>query len=168
VSRTVACIDGEHWPGPNYSIWDQLALNVRPDRIGRREKRFLLEVLRASPMRSRMVELLKNEIQLFRGVWKGQNSRGEVERKVLLEGVKPALTKDPLDQLIGVTISAADAYEQTAGLLQQSFDTLVFALRTRQGRARPQEVLDDPRIRRHLEKTCAGFQIRLKNHHRCS
>jgi hypothetical protein len=158
VSRTVACVDGEHWPGPNYSIWDQLALNVRPDRIGRREKRFLLEVLRASPIRSRMVELLKNEIQLFRGVWKGQNSRGEVERKVLLEGVKPALTKDPLDQLIGVTISAADAYEQTAGLLQQSFDTLVFALRTRQGRARPQEVLDDPRIRRHLEKTCVGLQ----------
>jgi hypothetical protein len=158
VSRTVACIDGEHWPGPNYSIWDQLALNVRPDRIGRREKRLLLEILCASPMRSRMVELLKSKIRLFRDVWKGQNSRGEVERKILLEGVKPELTNDPLDQLIGVTISAVDAYEQTAGLLQQSFDTLVFALRMRQGRARPQEVLDDPRIRRHLRKTCVGFQ----------
>jgi hypothetical protein len=158
VSRTVACIASDHWPGPSYSIWEQLALNVRPDRIGRREKRFLLEILRASPMRSRMVELLKSEIQLFRGVWKGQVSRGEVERKVLLEGVKPALTKDPLDQLIGATISAADAYEQTAGLLQQSFDTLVFALRKRQGRARPQEIVDDPRIRRHLEKTRVGFQ----------
>ena len=61
VSRTVACIDGEHWPGPDYAIWDQLALNVRPDRIGRRERRFLLETLRATPMRSRMVELAEEQ-----------------------------------------------------------------------------------------------------------
>jgi hypothetical protein len=158
VSRTVECIGGERWPGSNYAIWDQLALNVRPDRIGRREKRFLLETLRSTPMRGRMVELLKQSIDLFRGVWTGRDSRGKAERTILLRGIKPALTDDPLDRVIDATILAADAYEQTAGLLQQTFDSLIFAIRERGGRARQQDVLQDQRIRRHLDKTRIGLQ----------
>ena len=99
-----------------------------------------------------MVELLKPNLELFRNT-SNQGSRGEAERAVLLRGIKPALTNDPLDRLIDATIAAADAYEQTAGLLQQTFDSLIFVLRERGGRVRQQDVLQDPRLRRHLEKT---------------
>lgn len=158
VSRTAACVDGGQWPGSGYAIWDQLAEHLRPDRMGRREKRFLLDTLRSSSSRKRMVELLKLNDGLFRNVWKGQGSRGEAERTVLLQGIKPSLTDDPVDQLIDAAIAAAEAYEQTAALLQQTFDSLIFAIKERDGRARLQDILGDPRVNRHLAKTRAGLE----------
>lgn len=154
VTRTVACIGGD-WPGPNSMFWDQLALNLRPDRIRRRERRFLLDTLRSTEMRARMIELLKQNVELFRSAT-NEGWRGEVERAVLLRGIKPCLNDEPLDRLIDATIAAVDAYEKTAGLLQQTFDSLIFMLRERGGRAPKQNLLADPRLRRHLEKTRAG------------
>jgi hypothetical protein len=158
VSRTVACVDGRQWPGVGYAIWDQLAEHLRPDRIGRREKRFLLEILRLSSTRKRMVELLKLNDELFRSAWSGRKSRGEAERTVLLRGIRPNLTEDPVDRLIDAAIAATEAYEQTAALLQQTFDSLIFAIKERDGRARLQDILCDPRISRHLAKTRDGLE----------
>lgn len=158
VSRTIACVVDAKWPGSGYAIWDQLAEHLRPDRIGRREKRFLLDTLCSSSPRKRMVELLRLNDELFRNVWKGQGSRGEAERTVLLGGIRPNLTDDPVDRLIDAAIAAAEAYEQTAALLQQTFDSLIFAIKERDGRARLEDILGDPRVGRHLAKTRLGLE----------
>ncbi len=157
VNRTVGVVDGGQWPGPGAAIWDRLAENLRPDLPGRLEKRFLLETLRTSPQRKRMVELLKLNDDLFRSAWAGRDSRGEAERTVLLQGIKPNLGDDPVDRLIDAAIAGAEAYEQTVALLQQTFDSLIYALKERDGRARQQDILGDPRISKHLDATRAGL-----------
>ena len=158
VKRTVSCVGHPEWPGPNHSIWEQLAAHIRPDRIGPRERRVLLQILCSSPVRRRMVELLKKRVDIYRQAWDADGNRGAVERAVLIRGIQPELDDSPTDQLIGAAIGAADAYEQTAGLLQQTFDGLVWGLKGRGGRARPEAVTEDARLRRHLERTRIGLQ----------
>jgi hypothetical protein len=158
AKRTVKCIGHPEWPGPNHSIWDQLAVHIRPDKIGCRERRFLRQILFSSPVRRRMGELLTKRVDIYRQAWSTDGNRGRVERAVLIRGIRPELADNPIDRLIGAAIGAADAYEQTAGLLQQTFDGLVWGLKRRGGRARPEAVVDDARLRRHLEKTRIELQ----------
>lgn len=158
VKRTAACVGQPEWPGLNHSVWEQLAAHIRPDRIGPRERRVLLQILCSSPVRRRMVELLKKRVDIYRQALAAEGDRGAVERAVLLRGIQPELGDSPTDRLIGAAIGAADAYEQTAGLLQQTFDGLVWVLKGRGGRARPEAVAEDARLRRHLEKTRIGLQ----------
>lgn len=158
VKRTAACVGHPEWPGPNHSVWEQLAGHIRPDRIGPRERRELLQMLCSSPVRQRMVELLKKRVDVYRQAWDAEGGRGAVERAVLLRGIQPELDDSPTDRLISAAIWAADAYEQTAGLLQQTFDGLIWGLKGRGGRARPEAVTEDARLLRHLEKTRIALQ----------
>lgn len=80
VKRTVSCVGHPEWPGPNHSIWEQLAAHIRPDRIGPRERRVLLQILCSSPVRRRMVELLKKRVDIYRQAWDTDGNRGAVER----------------------------------------------------------------------------------------
>jgi hypothetical protein len=158
VRQTVSCLDHHEWPGLNNSIWTQLATHIRPDRIGSRERRVLREMLCSSPVRRRMVDLLKMTIDVYREARDKDGNRGAVERAVLIRGVLPELGDGATDHLIGAAIGAADAYEQTAGLLQQAFDGMVWGLKGRGGRARPEAVTADARLSRHLERTRIGLQ----------
>lgn len=157
VKRTAACVGNRDWRGNTHPIWEQLARHLRPDRIGTKERRALLQLLETSTVRRRVVGLLKERVDIYRQAGKETGDRGKVERAVLLRGVRPELGEDPTDRLIAAVIRAVDAYEQTAALMQQAFDGLVWALKGRGGRARPDVLLEDARLRRHLERTRTGL-----------
>jgi len=156
VKRTAACVGNRDWPGGGHRIWEQLARNLRPDRIGPKERRTLLQMLETATVRRRMLGLLKDRVDVYRQAWE-TGDRGQVERSVLLQGVRPRLGDDPVDRLIADVIAAIDAYERTVGLLQQAFEGLIWALKVRGGRARPEVVLEDARLHRQLERTRVGL-----------
>jgi len=152
VKATVACFAKREWPGPSHRIWEQLALHLRPDQLGLRERRALLQILETAPVRRRFLGLLRDRVDLFREA-RRTSDRGNVEKTVLLRGVRPELGKDHVDRLIADVIAAADTYEQTTSLLQQAFEGLVWGLKHRGGRATPKVVLGDDRLNRHLGQT---------------
>jgi hypothetical protein len=156
VKHTAASTGARDWPGNSHRIWDQLARHLRPDRIGRKERLTLLQLLQAAPVRRRVFELLKEQVDIYSQVSAAEN-RGYVERQVLLSGIEPKLMDDVTDRLIAAVIDAIDSYERTTGLLQQAFDGIVWGLKQRGGRSRPDVLLADPRVRRHLEKTTAAL-----------
>ncbi len=157
VKQTAACVGNRDWPGGAHRIWELLARHLRPDRIGAKERRALLQLLEVAAVRRRVVGLLKERVDVYRQASRDAGDRGKVERAVLLRGVRPELGDDPTDRLIAAVIAAVDAYEQIAALLQQAFDGLVWALKARGGRARPDALIEDARLRRHLEKTRNGL-----------
>lgn len=157
VKRTAACVGNRDWPGGAHRVWELLAKHLRPDRIGPKERRMLVHLLETSPIRRRMVGLLKDRVEVYRQGSKNEEARGKLERAMLLRGVQPELGDDPTDRLIASLIATVDAYEQTSSLLQQAFDGLVWALKARGGRARPDALIEDARLRRHLEKTRNGL-----------
>jgi hypothetical protein len=105
-----------------------------------------------------MVELLRERVDVYRRAAKETDDRGRQEQAVLLEGIRPELGGDRTDRKIDAVIGAVDAYEQSSGLLQQAFDSLVWALKTRGGRARPDAIIQDARAHRHMEKTIGGLR----------
>lgn len=152
VRRTAAAVSNRDWPGSGHRIWEQLARNLRPDHIGSKERRMLLVMLETTLVRRRMLGILKERVDVYRTAWRA-GDRGQVERSVLLNGVRPRLGDDPIDRLIADVITAIDAYERTVGLLQQAFEGLIWGLKGRGGRALPEIVLGDVRLHRHLERT---------------
>lgn len=157
VKRTAALVGKREWPPASNKIWGQLALHLRPDRIGLRERRVIIQLLDATNTRRRLLEILKRQVDVYRQAGKETSDRGKREQAVLLRGVRPELGDDPTDRLVDAVIEAVDAYEQASGLLQQTFDGLVWALKARGGRARPETIIEDARLRRHLEKTLNGL-----------
>ena len=149
VKLTAACVGKREWPGPGHRIWARLAQHLRADQIGARERRSLVDILEKAPVRSRVLRLLREQVELFRDA-RRTGVRGDVERTVLVRGVRPELSKDPLDRLISDAIVAVDSYEQTASLLQQAFEGLIWGLKQRGGRAREEAVIGDPRLGKHL------------------
>jgi hypothetical protein len=152
VKQTAACVGKRDWPGPGSRIWEQLARHLRADQIGAKERRALVDILDKAPVRSRVLRLLRDQVELFRDA-RRTGARGDVERTVLVKGVRSQLGKDPIDRLISDVITAADSYEQTASLLQQAFEGLIWGLKQRGGRARPEAVIADPRLNKHLGRT---------------
>ena len=65
VKRTAACVARRDWPVAR-RIWDLLAQHMRPDRIGPKERRAILQLLYADPVRRRMVELLTKRPDVYR------------------------------------------------------------------------------------------------------
>ena len=58
------------------------------------------------------LRLLKDRVDLFREARRTRD-RGNVEKTVLLRGVRPELGKDHVDRVVADVISAAVTYEQT-------------------------------------------------------
>ena len=151
AKRTALVVARRDWPNSNHRIWELLARHMRPDHIGPKERRVLLLALRDQPIRQRVVGLLKKRVDLFQ---EGRDlDRGKLERLILLDGVRPELNDGPTDRLIAAVIEIIDAYEQASGLFQQTFEGIIWALKARGGRARPETILSDTRLRSHLEKT---------------
>jgi hypothetical protein len=152
VKVTAACVGKREWPGPGHRIWEQLAQHLRADQIGIKERRAVVDLLEKAPVRSRVLGLLRDQVELFREA-RQTGARGDVERTVLVRGLRPELGRDPVDRLISDVIAAADSYEQTASLLQQAFEGLIWGLKQRGGRARPEVVIGDQRLNKHLGRT---------------
>ncbi len=157
AKHTAATVGDRAWPTKSQKIWTDLADHLRPDRIAKAEKGMLIHLLRLDPVRRRMLELFVQNVSIYQAAVDRGGRRGSIEREVLLNGIKPMLTEDPVDRRIAALTAAADAYEQTSSCLQQAFDGVVWSLVHHGGRAAGNTVLADARLRRHLEKTRGGL-----------
>lgn len=152
--HVVAYMKKNQWPGAGQKIWEQLVTPLRLDQVGPMERQCLSELLETDAVRRRMLEILRNAVQVYRDVSQG-NGRGWVERTVFRNAVDPALEEGPVDCVIRVANLAVEAYEATTAALQQAFDGLLWGLKYRGGRAAPELLLADPRLSAHLESSRA-------------
>lgn len=156
VKRTSAYIGHRQWPHATHAIWKLMAQHLRTDQIGPKERRTLLQLLDETTVRRRVIGLLKDRVAIFRQASSKSDLRGKQERYVLLRGLKPALRNEPTDRLIAAVIEAIDCYEEIAGIFQQTFEGMIWGLKSRGGRARPETVIDDDRLRPQFERTVAS------------
>ena len=150
VTRAVVgCASKGEWPSSSSRVWEQLATHLRSDEIGREERRTLSRLFDQDDVRRRVLEILRDKVDLFRG----SDERGKVERRMMVKGIKAELANDPTDITIRGSVTAIDAYEHTAGLLQQSFLAILWGLKQRDGCAAPSAILSQPRVSQILEST---------------
>lgn len=149
---TAACLSKREWPSGNHRIWEELAKHLRPDHIGPKERQALFQMLETEVVRRRVIQLLKERVDVYRNASK-KGGRGFIERETLLKGIKPRLENDAIDKLINCVIKAVDIYERTSSLFQQAFDGLVWVLKFHGGRGKPEDLLEDSLFRPHLEET---------------
>lgn len=137
------------WMSPGWSGWQDLAERLRPDSVGRQERRVLRRLLNNDPIRARCLELLcePRVVALFRSA-RDSGERSGQDRTVLLEGVLPSLSVDEReeDRAIELAVRLADAYEQVASLLEAAFNGLLWGLTRRGGQAKPAELEADPHL----------------------
>lgn len=106
---TAACLGKREWPGGGHRIWEQLAQHLRPDQVGPKERRALLQILETASIRRRVFGLLQDHVDVFRDAGRS-GDRGNVERTVLLRGIRPHLGNNQDDRLIADVIAAVDTY----------------------------------------------------------
>jgi hypothetical protein len=141
------------WPSRNQQIWEMLAEALRPDQVAGDERKALIRILTADPLRRRMVELLRTPESLGSYRASLDQERGVVERNVLLETIPYLLnTEDPTDRLIASCLRAIDAYEQGSAILQQVFDALLWGLCQKSGRAKPEDILKLSAVSRSIDR----------------
>jgi hypothetical protein len=95
IKVTTASVGKHEWPGADHGIWEDLAHHLRPDRLGRAERRTLLNLLETQPARRRVLRLLREQRDVYRDAL-SVGPRGVIERTVLLHGLKPHLGDDPV------------------------------------------------------------------------
>jgi len=152
---TVAHLVDQQWRSPGWSGWQEMAKPLRPDNVGRQERRVLRRLLDADPIRARCFELLckPHAIAVYRAASGG--GRGEQDRRVLLEAMLPALSNDrEEDKAIDLTIRLSDAYEEVASHLETAFNSLLWGLTRRGGQAKPAEVEGDKQLQPVLRSLC--------------
>ncbi len=152
----VALLTKRVWPGATHRIWEQLASKLRPDRAGANERRILADLLDRDEVRRRVFAILRAATDQFQEM--AEAGRGEIERTILLRVVKPALGTDPTDRAIRAAVVAIEAYESASGLLQQAFETLLWGLKQRGGRAAPATLLSDRHVGRSLASTASSLR----------
>lgn len=157
VKRTSAYIGHREWPHATHAVWKLLAQHLRTDKIGVKERGTLLQFLDEATVRRRVMGLLKDRVAIFQQATNKSDLRGQQERFVLLHGLKPSLRKDPTDHLIAAVIEAIDCYEKTTGVLQLTFEGMIWSLKSRGGRANPEIVISDHRLRPQLEKAVGSL-----------
>ena len=157
VQATAAHVTDGHWMSPGWSGWQDLAERLRPDKVGRQERRVLRRLLDDDPIRARCLELLCEPqcVSLYR-MSRESGGRGEQDRSVLLKGVLPLLLVNEReeDRVIDMTIRLADAYEQVASLLESAFSGLLWGLTRRGGQAKPDELEADRQLQSVFRSVC--------------
>lgn len=88
-----------------------------------------MQFLDTTPVRRRVLGLLKDHADTYREISR-TDARGDVERSILLRGIRPSLGLDPVDRLIADVIVGAESSEEAAGLFQQTFEGLIWDLNT--------------------------------------
>jgi hypothetical protein len=159
ATRTVSQGIGKQgtWPSRNQQIWEMLASRMRPDQVAGEERKAIVRALNADPVRRRTLELLRapESLEVYRAGL--DQDRGILERTVLLEAVARLLqTDDPTDRLIASCLRAIDAYEKASAVLQQVFDALLWGLRQKSGRAKPEDVLKLAPVSRAIERAVSN------------
>jgi hypothetical protein len=159
VAKTVSQGIGKQgaWPNRNQQIWEMLASRIRPDEVTGEERKAIIRALTAEPVRRRMFELLRapETLDAYRAGL--AQERGVLERTVLLDGVAQLLQpKDPTDCLIASCLRAIDAYEKASAVLQQVFDALLWGLRQKSGRAKPEEVVELAPVSRSIKRAMSN------------
>lgn len=153
---TESLISDQQWRSSGWSGWQELATPLRPDTVGRQERRVLRRLLDADPVRGRCIELLCTPpaIAVYRAASGG--GRGEQDRKVLLEAILPALSLNDReeDRIIDLTIRLADAYEEVASHLETAFNCLLWGLTRHGGQAKPAEIESDKQLQPVLRSLC--------------
>ncbi|HND51598.1 MAG TPA: hypothetical protein PLV92_04345 [Pirellulaceae bacterium] len=157
TGRVLKHVKDGHWPGGTW--WDtrMLAERLRPGQPGRRETRFLFELLRsdASVFRRRCIDLLlTGEVVAGFAAATKTDSRKTADQTVLFDHVKPRLSgRDQQDKEIGFAIALIDAYEQVSGALEAAFRGLLWALTRRGGRGTAADLLGDTMLTGPLAST---------------
>ena len=137
-------------------MWRLLVDLLRPDRVPAAERKVLAELLHEDPphgIRPLVLRLLRDPHCL--AVYKralDADSRGLIERQVLLDGVKRLLKDDPVDAQIAIAIGSIDAYERFSVLFGAAFDMSLWALRAAGGAASSEKILQTGRVRGFLEQ----------------
>jgi len=146
VQTTASHVAEARWMRPGWSGWQDLAGRLRPDKVGREERRVLRNLLNGDAIRARCLELLcePQVVSLFRSA-RDSGGRGNQDRTVLLEGILPSLFvgEHKEDRVIELTVHLADAYEEVASLLEAAFNGLLWGLTHRGGQAEPAELEAD-------------------------
>ena len=159
VAKTVSQGIGKQgaWPNRNQQIWEMLASRIRPDEVTGEERKAIIRVLTAEPVRRRMFELLRapETLDAYRAGL--AQERGVLERTVLLDGVAQLLQpEDPTDCLIASCLRAIDAYEKASAVLQQVFDAVLWGLRQKSGRANPGELVELAPVSRSIKRAISN------------
>jgi len=156
LDATAAHLFDQQWRSPGWSGWQELATPLRPDNVGRQERRVLRRLLDADPIRARCLELLcrPDAIAVYRAASEG--GRSEQDRRVLLESILPALSLHDReeDKVIDLTIRLADAYEEVTSYLETAFNCLLWGLTRRGGQAKPTEIQADKQLQPVFRSLC--------------
>lgn len=157
VQTTATHVADGRWMSPGWSGWQDLAVRLRPDKVGRQERRVIRRLLDNDPIRERCLEFLcePRVVSLFRSV-RDSGGRSDQDRTVLLGGVLPSLSVDEReeDRAIELAVNLADAYEQVASLLESAFYGLLWGLTHRGGQAKPAELEADAHLRPVFRSIC--------------
>lgn len=147
-SETAAYLIEGQWRSSGWSGWHELAKPLRPDHMGKQERRIIRHLLDNDRIRARCIELLCGPaaIKTYRAA--RDDGRGDQDRKVLFDAVLPALSVNERyeDSVIDLTIRLADGYEGVANLLETAFNCLLWVLTRSGGQAKPDEIETDKQI----------------------
>ena len=158
------------WPNTSWWGWSDLAVYLRPDQPGLREKRVLFRLLTSESniVRKRCIDLLlKPDILTGYKTVSVSGSRGDLDRAILAQKISGYLqsAQDDVDRLIRYTIALIDVHEQVSGYLESAFRGLMWALTRRGGRSTGNDLLGDPTLvgllrgnRRGLTEMASRFQ----------
>lgn len=153
AQAAVAWLERREWPSSKSRVWADLAAHLRPDVMRSRERRCLSTLLDANPTRHRVLNLFRSPraVNIYRK--RLNEDRGQAERDVLLNGVRPALGRDSRDQFIRAVIDAIEAYEYVSTVLQEGFDSLRWVLTRESGAVRIDRILSHPACGRALSRS---------------
>lgn len=131
-----------NWPADKAGIWTELRDQLRPDVIGIEERGVLRKILRADPVRARVMSILYQERARYKELDdQFDKNRGAIEYRALTKIIEPALGSDALGAEISAAITAALAFEDASGVLHAAFESLLWGLARSDGSAKPDVVI---------------------------
>ena len=146
------------WPNNGWWGWTDLADRLRPDQLGKREKKVLFRLLasESSAARRRCIYLLLSPdlLQSYKTVT-ANGTRGDLDREILAQQMQAHVQgeEDEVDRLIRYTVQLIEAYEQVSGYAESAFRGLLWALTRRGGRSTVDELLGDSVLASNLALT---------------
>ncbi len=130
------------WPGHKSGIWIELRDFLRPDFIAKEERGVLRKLLRADPVRARVMSILYRERARYEEINdQFDKNRGAIEYGALTKIIQPALGSDALGAEISAAITAALAFEDASAVLHAAFEALLWGLTRSDGSAKPEVVI---------------------------
>lgn len=124
------------WPKARAPLWSVMVDALRPDRIPSAERRVIIRLFSTEPeygIRPRVLELLRDQRCVRAYDEATADSRGAIERAIMLDGIRPLLGKDVVDHHIAVAIRTINAYEEFSSVFADLFNVILWSLRAAGG-----------------------------------